>query len=78
MTKAELKELMDEYSIEDFQQVYAFIEFVSELLYGRKIETKERYPYATKTISRLESAEHTVFDLMEYVEGIINGDDDDN
>ena len=43
------------------------IEHISELLYLRRKELEQNEPYATRTIATLESAEHEVFDLIDYV-----------
>lgn len=77
MTKEELKALMDEYGVEDVQQACTYINFVCDLLYAQKIETKKLYPYATKVIAELEKAEYLVFDLIEDVIYIMKDDNDD-
>lgn len=77
MTKAELEELMDEYGIEDVQDVNAYIDFICDLLHGQKIELFYLCPYATKTIAELERAANAVFDLIEYIEGIMEDDNNE-
>ena len=44
MTKAELKELMNEYIMADLKEVYASIKFVNELLYRYRKEEEKRHP----------------------------------
>jgi len=66
MTKTELKKIMDQHCILECELEDVF-EFVSDLLYACRKELKKNEPYATKTIDRLENAEHEVWDLIDYV-----------
>ena len=66
MTKIELKKIMDKHCIVECELEDVF-EFVSELLYACRKELERDVPYATKSIDRLENAEHEVWDLIDYV-----------
>ena len=66
MTKTELKKLMDKHCIVPSELDDVF-DFVSELLYMRRKELEKNEPYATRTINILESAEHEVYDLIDYI-----------
>ena len=67
MTKSKLKELMDQHNIIP-SELEDVIDFVSELLYLRRKELTDDEPYATRTIDDLFKAEHTVYDLIYYIE----------
>lgn len=69
MNKTRLTELMEKYLILECELESA-IEFVNELLYARKKELEKNEPTATNTIARLETAEHEVWDLLEYIDEI--------
>lgn len=66
MTKSKLKELMKQHCIVP-SELDDVIDFVSELLYLRRRELEEKEPYATRTIDILFSAEHEVYDLIDYI-----------
>ena len=65
-TKTKLKELMKQHWI-TFDELEDMIDFVSELLYLRRKELTDDEPYATRTIDELFKAEHTVYDLIEWI-----------
>ena len=67
MTKTKLKELMNEHWILTFDELEGLIDFISELLYLRRKELTDDEPYATRTIDDLFKAEHTVYDLIEWI-----------
>lgn len=66
MTKTKLEKLMKEHCITS-GELDDVIDFVSELLYMRRKELTDDEPYATRTIDALFSAEHEVYDLIEYI-----------
>ena len=66
MTKTDLKNLMNKHCIVP-SELDDVIDFVSELLYMRRKELEDNEPYATRTIDILFSAEHEVYDLIEYI-----------
>ena len=65
MTIKEFNELKKKYGIYD--DVEAIFEFVSDVLHLRKKETEENEPYAIRSINAMETAEHEVYDLIDYV-----------
>lgn len=65
MTIKEFNELKKKYGIYD--DVEAIFEFVSDVLHLRKKETEENEPYAIRSIHAMETAEHEVYDLIDYV-----------
>ena len=67
MTKAELDKIMKRYDIVDITWEDA-IWFVHDMLEAQMKETKEREPYATKTISELKDAMYHVSWLPEYID----------
>lgn len=66
MNKVELEQLRKKYCILECELDDVF-NFVSDLLYFRRKELEEKEPYAVKTMSVLESAEHEVYDLIDYI-----------
>lgn len=71
MKKSELKELMRKKCIVE-SELEDICDFVSELLHRRAKELEKEEPYATKTIQRYEDAGYEAFDLIEYLEEILN------
>lgn len=67
MTKAKLKELMDQHCIvpSELDDVFAF---VSDLLYFQAKELEENEPYATRSIAQLQNAAHEVDCLVDYID----------
>lgn len=75
MKKSELKKLMNKcYIFNDYESV---CDFVSEVLYRRAKEIEATEPYATKTIKEYEDAAYKVFELIDYIEGIMEGEDEE-
>ena len=66
MTKTKLKEWMKKHCLV-WSELEDMIDFVSELLYLRRKELTDDEPYATRTIDDLFKAEHTVYDLIEWI-----------
>ena len=66
MTKKELKTLMNRYCVLPSELDDVF-DFVSHLLYLRRKELEENEPYALRSISDLEKAEHEVYDLIDFI-----------
>lgn len=66
MTKSKFKELMKQHCIVP-SELDDVIDFVAELLYLRRRELEDNEPYATRTIDILFSAEHEVYDLIDYI-----------
>ena len=70
MTKEKLKVLMEkEYVFEN--DIDYICNFCSELLEERAKELEETEPYATKTIKRYKDAAYEVYDLINYIEEIM-------
>lgn len=67
MTKEQLKEIMRKNCIVGCE-VEDVIYFVQDLLEFQADETKEKYPYATRSIERLEAAAYEVWNLLEYLQ----------
>lgn len=75
MNKEKLKKLMEKYLI--FENDIGYIcNFCSELLEGKAKELEENEPYATNTIKRYKDAAYEVFDLINYVDEIMEGEDE--
>lgn len=72
MTREQFKEIMRRHCIVDCE-VEDVIYFVSDLLEFQADELKVNEPYATRAIDRLESAAREVWNLVEYVEDLIEG-----
>lgn len=74
MKKSELKEIMNKhYIFDDYESV---CDFVSEVLYKRAKEIETTEPYATKTIKEYEDAAYKAFELIDYIDGIMEGNDE--
>ena len=70
MTKVQLKKIMEDNYIFNSDWMDA-IQFVQDLLEFQAGELKEKEPYATVTIRKLEEAIYEVFSLQSYVEDIL-------
>ena len=66
MAKTQLNNLMDKHCIIP-SELDDIFDFVSELLFLKRKELERDEPYAIRSINSLESAEHEVYDLIEYV-----------
>ena len=75
MTKAELKELMNEYIMANLKEVYTSIEFVNELLYRYRKEEEKRHPKLK--FEDLQLAECWVLNMIEFVESIMEDDNNE-
>lgn len=73
MTKAQLKKIMEDNYIFGTDWMDA-IQFVQDLLEYQADELREKEPYATVTINKLEEAIYEVFSLQSYVEDILEGE----
>ena len=74
MNKEKLKELMEKYII--FENDIDYVcNFCSELLEERAKGLEESEPYATNTIKRYKDAAYEVFDLIDYINEIMEGED---
>ena len=73
MTKTELKKIMEDNYIFRTDWMDA-IQFVQDLLEYQADELKEKEPYATVTIRKLEEAIYEVFSLQSYVEDVLEGE----
>lgn len=67
MKRSELKKLLSKHGL-IYYDLEDAIEFVNELLYMRRKEIERDEPYAVNTMNCMESAEHEVWDLLNYVE----------
>lgn len=67
MTKEQLKEIMKRHCIVGCE-VEDVIYFVQDLLEFQADETKVNYPYATRSIEKLEVAAYEVWNLLEYLQ----------
>jgi hypothetical protein len=65
MTIREFNELKKKFFIYD--DIENVIEFVSELLNKVARELEEKEPYATYSISKLDSAAYEVWNLLDYI-----------
>lgn len=74
MKKSELKEIMKKHCIIE-SELQDICDFVSEILYKKAKELEVEEPYATNTIQKYESAAYEAFDLIDYLEEIIKGED---
>jgi len=75
MKKTELKKLMSKYMV--FGNDIDYIcNFCSEVLEAKAKELEETEPYATNTIKRYKDAAYEVFDLIDYIEEILEGEDE--
>ena len=75
MNKEKLKELMEKYII--FENDIDYVcNFCSELLEERAKGLEESEPCATNTIKRYKDAAYEVFDLIDYINEIMEGEDE--
>ena len=70
MTREKFNEIMKEQCIVDCE-VEDVIYFIQDLLEFQANELKEKEPYATRAIERLESAAREVYDLLDYLEDVM-------
>ena len=70
MTRKQFKEIMNNNYILDCD-VEDSIYFIRDLLEAQADEIKTNEPYATRSIRELEEAARRVYDLLEYIEDII-------
>lgn len=70
MTREQFKEIMREHCIVDCE-VEDVIYFIQELLEFQADEVRENEPYATKAIARMEAAAREVYDLLDYLEDVM-------
>lgn len=75
MKKAELKKLMEKYLVFE-SELEDIFEFVVDLLETRADETEKAYPYAFNTINRLRGAAFDTYDLIDYVNEIMEGENE--
>lgn len=75
MKKSELQKLMKKYNMTELECEDA-CDFVSDLLEMMANEVKEDEPYATNTIKDYKRASYVVFDLVDYIEEILEGEDE--
>ena len=75
MSKEKLNELMKRFLIFE-SDLEGIFDFCSILLEERAKEIEEKEPYATNTIRRYKDAAYHVFDLMDYVEEILKGENE--
>lgn len=75
MKKSELKKLMKKRLIFESDIDYV-CEFIEAVLIERAEETKRDYPYAWKSIQKYEEAAHEVYDLIDYINEILEGEDE--
>ena len=71
MQKAELKEIMKKYGIVECE-LDDVCDFVSELLHRRARELEEEEPHATRTIKKYDDAAYEAYELIEYLQDIMN------
>lgn len=76
MTKNDLKKLMDKHCIVECE-LEDVIEFVNDLLYARRCEIEKEEPYAVTTIQRIQTAEEETWDLLHYINEIMEDEDND-
>lgn len=72
MTREQFKEIMREHCIVDCE-VEDVIYFIQDLLEFQADEVRENEPYATKAIDRMEAAAREVYDLLDYLEDVMEG-----
>lgn len=75
MKRSKLKEIMMQYGIVE-SELMSVCDFVSELLHQRALEIEKEEPYATNTIAEYEDAAYKAFELMDYIEEILEGEDE--
>jgi hypothetical protein len=76
MKKSEIKELMDRYCITEVEYE-GVCDFVSDLLEMIANEIKAKEPHATDTIKEYKRASYKVYDLVDYIEEVLEGDDEE-
>ena len=74
MKKAELKRLMQKYLVFENDIDY-LCEFCEAVLQERAKETRNEYPYAYNTIKRYEDAAYEVYDLIDYINEVMEGEE---
>lgn len=75
MTKTALKNLMKKYLV--FENDIDYIcNFCSDLLEERAKELEANEPYAINTIKRYKDAAYEVYDLIDYIDEIMEGEDE--
>lgn len=77
MTKSELIHMASRHCLTKCD-IEDAVRFVYDLIYARAKELKETEPYATVTIGRLLDAALEVNDLENYVEEIMESDEDED
>ena len=70
MTKAELKKMMKKYNIIECE-LEDIIFFVENLLHFKATETEKNEPYAINSIAMLKDAAYEVWNLLEYIDDIM-------
>jgi hypothetical protein len=75
MTKAQLKKIMSDNYIFNSDWMDA-IQFVQDLLEFKAKELEENEPYATNTIRRLKDTAHEVWELQEYIEDVMEEEEE--
>lgn len=70
MTKAELKKIMKKYNIIECE-LEDVIFFVENLLQFKATETEKNEPYAINSIAMLKDAAYEVWNLLEYIDDIM-------
>ncbi len=70
MTKEKFKEIMKINGILACE-VEDVIYFVRDLLEFQADEVRENEPYATRAIARMEEAAREVYDLLDYLENVM-------
>ena len=70
MTREQFKKIMKEHCIVDCE-VEDVIYFIQDLLEFQANEIKENEPYAIRAIERMENAAREVYDLLEYLEDVM-------
>ena len=73
MTKEKLKALMKKHLI-FASEINSICDFCSEVLEERAKELEETEPYATNTIRRYKDAAYEAYDLIDYIEEILEGE----
>ena len=72
MKKSDLKNLMKKYDIVSYADT---CDFVSDLLAILANEINEEEPYAVNTIKEYKKASYRVFDLVNEIEEILEGEE---
>ena len=74
MKKSELIKLMHKYFI--FDDTDNICGFISDVLDKRAKEIEATEPYATNTIKEYEDTAYKVFELIDYINEIMEGEDE--